>query len=191
MEKRAEENKMGLFDEKFQAAVQAVYDHAMASDNDPGRIPYEGFQKVVAGASGPGSFLAIDKEFLDLGLAHFDVGGYELTKEFFSYFEKIPASDGFVLRDHNSEPYKQAVGAVGAAIDAVSGDNEYGQRDNEDRDQRIAELKAGAELLKSNRVEVSKIEAVLIKTLAYLTGIGVAVAECAAAIEAVKALFGL
>ncbi|MCK5428163.1 MAG: hypothetical protein KAI94_01760 [Anaerolineales bacterium] len=103
----------------------------------------------------------------------------------------IPAANRTVTIDHNSTAYIEAAEAVDAVIEAVRGDNEYGDRDPEDKEQRLAELTAGKKLIEAARASISAVDAVLIKTLAYLSGIGIAVTQIADAIIKVQILLGL
>ncbi|MGH6660857.1 MAG: hypothetical protein ACREB6_04915, partial [Rhodospirillales bacterium] len=108
-----------------------------------------------------------------------------------SKIEKIPAADRTVSRLDNQETWDEAIAAIDAAIEAVRGDNEYGARDPEDKEQRLAELSAGRVLFDATRTSVRAVEAVLLKTLLYLAGIGVAVTQVIDAIEKVRTLLGL
>jgi hypothetical protein len=82
--------------------------------------------------------------------------------------EYVPASDRFVTIDHNSTEYKETEEALKATIEAVRGNNEYGESDPDDREQRLAELEAGITLLRPLRVALEKIRSVLLPPLKYL-----------------------
>jgi len=101
----------------------------------------------------------------------------------------IPASDRIVTLNDNKQA--AALEAIDMVIDAVRGDNEYGHKAPEDKEQRIAELTAGKKLIEAARASISTVDAVLIKTLAYLSGIGVAVEQITDAMIKVKTLLGL
>ncbi|MBX3488734.1 hypothetical protein [Parvibaculum sp.] len=104
---------------------------------------------------------------------------------------EIPASDRLVKLDHNSNEYQEATHHLDELIEAVGADR---SNDFEDKDQRLAELKAGRELLNSNTASPTKIEAVLYGSLGYLATkfadepIG---ALAAATWAAIKILLGL
>lgn len=104
-----------------------------------------------------------------------------------------PASDRYVELDHNSREYQEATEAVERVIERVRSDNEYSATDPEDKEQRLAELEAGSTLLKSVRVRVTAVTAVLLSPLMYLAAkfLDTAVGEAAsAALNFVKALLG-
>ena len=105
--------------------------------------------------------------------------------------DALPASDRFVKLDHNSEPYREAVAAIDNVIEEVRGDNEYGSRDPDDKSQRIAELKAGKKLLEAPRAAYRALSNLLLETLNYLSGIGVAIGRIADAIAKIKTLFDI
>jgi len=102
-----------------------------------------------------------------------------------------PASDRTVSLDHNSAQYQAAISALDDVIANVRGDNEYGDRDSEDKEQSLVALSAGRKLFDAGRVSVEMIDTVVLRTLAYLAGIGVAVDQIATAILKVKELIGL
>lgn len=77
-----------------------------------------------------------------------------------------PASDRIVSLDHNSAPYRAAYKSIGEVIGKLEGVNDYADQD--DRQQRLAELKAGQELLKGPRVRSDAIRAVLLTGLIWL-----------------------
>lgn len=106
----------------------------------------------------------------------------------------VPASDRYVELDHNSAEYREATEAVLAVIERVRSDNQYGATEPDDKEQRLSELAAGSTLLKSVRVRVTAVTAVLLAPLTYLAAkfLDTAVGEAAsAALNAVKVLFGL
>lgn len=103
--------------------------------------------------------------------------------------QEIPASDRIVELNDNQKVI--ALEAIDTVIEAVRGDNEYGSQYPEDKEQRLAELTAGKKLLEAARASISTVDTVLIKTLAYLSGIGVAVEQIADAMIKVKTLLGL
>ncbi|MCH9052255.1 MAG: hypothetical protein IIA72_14430, partial [Proteobacteria bacterium] len=105
--------------------------------------------------------------------------------------ELAPASNRVVTLDHNSLTYKDAVAALDSAISSVAGDNEYGDRDPEDKEYRLEILEFGRKLLDGTRVAVNDIKSLLLDTLEYLAKISVAVTKIAAAIAAIKILIGL
>lgn len=132
--------------------------------------------------------------FLD-NISSFEISSQEHDKtqtgnQNFLAGESVPASNRVVSLDHNSPPYIEAVEALNYVMETVRGDNEYGNRDPEDKEQQLSALSAGCKLLESSRVAFGMIEAVVMKTLLYLAGIGVAVAQVADAIAKVKVLFG-
>ena len=105
-----------------------------------------------------------------------------------------PAADRIVSLDHNSKEYRTTVEVLDAVIDEVRKSNEYGDKDPQDRDQRVAELEAGKRLLEAPKVSVNAIQAVIITTLAYLAMkfADAAIGNLASqAIDAVKNLVGL
>lgn len=62
----------------------------------------------------------------------------------------VPAADRIVQLDHNSEPYKEAIGRLDELIAQVRSANDYD--DLEDKQERLAELAAGRVLLGAPRV---------------------------------------
>ena len=123
---------------------------------------------------------------------------FDSTGAFFtlgsSTLGEAPASDRVVTLDHNSAEYKVAVDAVDAVIDAVRGDNEYGDRAREEKEAVVAALKNGRRLLDSVKVRVSVIQATLLPSLQYIAdnfSKGVIAALGAAAVAAVGKLLGI
>lgn len=108
-----------------------------------------------------------------------------------SHAPSIPASDRTVALDHNSAEYQEATSHLDNLVEAVQADR---SNDFEDKDQRLAELKAGRELLNSSTANPTRVEAVLYGCLAYLATkfadepIG---ALAVATWTAIKTLFGL
>ncbi len=102
----------------------------------------------------------------------------------------IPASDRIVTLDHNKPEYKDAIKSIDTAIEAIRGDNEYGARDPEGKARNLIQLEAGRKLLDAITASVKVVEGLLIKTLVYLAGIGVAVSQVVDAIEKAKLLLG-
>ncbi len=153
----------------------------------------------------PHQFLASEFSISIKGLAHLIRNKSHVLESFAIYcneFEEeieelyqtfntdiVPAANRTVTLDHNGSGYKRALEAVETVIETVRGDNEYGNRDPEDKEQRLAELSAGKRLLEAGRASVNAVNTVLMKTLLYLAGIGVATEQVATAIEAVQKLF--
>lgn len=79
-----------------------------------------------------------------------------------------PASDRIVTLEHNSEQHREIVGAVDAVIEAVKGDNEYGNSYPEEKDVTMAALAAGRKLLDSAKIRVVAIKASLLPVLKFL-----------------------
>ena len=177
---------------------------------------------MIADKSGPAKVSQVINSLSNEGLIIQTSAGpiaYELLPELFSRAEEIeaqskpdtrpvgssfvldtstlaeaPASDRVVQLDHNSKEYRIAVEALDAVIDEVRKNNEYGDKDLQDRDQRVAELEAGKRLLEAPKVSVNAIQAVIITTLAYLAMkfADAAIGNLASqAIDAVKNLVGL
>jgi len=132
----------------------------------------------VGGKDGP-----INVQLTDLGYEYWQMSSQDAENQ-----KTVPAASRVVSLDHNSQAYKEAIQAIDVVSEAIRGDNEYGNRDPEDKEQRLAELLAGRKLLEAGRASVNAVNTVLMKTLLYLAGIGVAVTQVATAIEAVQKL---
>jgi hypothetical protein len=78
--------------------------------------------------------------------------GLKKTQSATTTVQGVPASDRIVSLNHNAPEYKQSMKVLTQAIDAVRGNNEYGNADPEDKEQRLAELEAGGRLLKARRI---------------------------------------
>lgn len=103
----------------------------------------------------------------------------------------IPASDRIVSLDHNRPEYKEATEKLDQVIDLVEADR---SNDFDDKEQRVSELKAGRELLKSHLVNSKTIGTVLGTCLTFLTikFADVAIGDLAAtAWAAIKAVLGI
>lgn len=81
--------------------------------------------------------------------------------------QKIPASDRTVTLDHNSEQYLATVKGLEDLVRAVETTNDY--EDVDDKEERIAELTAGRQLLRAVRVRALAIWNVLRAPLLWLT----------------------
>ncbi len=79
---------------------------------------------------------------------------------------EIPASDRNVFVDHNSIPYHEINARLSQLERELGVKNDY--PDQIDREQRLSELSAGRELLKSKKVSLRKVEVVLLSALRYL-----------------------
>lgn len=79
----------------------------------------------------------------------------------------VPAADRVVTLDHNKPEYAETVEALRKVEDAVRETNDYD--DLADKEQRIAEIKAGRGLLQAARVRVEALVAVLYRGLKYLS----------------------
>ncbi len=101
-----------------------------------------------------------------------------------------PAADRVVNKLDNQEAWDQAVSALDDAIEAVRGDNAYGSKDPEDKDQRLRLLEMSRTFFESSKVAVNLLSDVLLGTLEYLAKIGVATVKVTAAIAAVQVLLG-
>jgi hypothetical protein len=108
--------------------------------------------------------------------------------------ETAPASDRIVRLDHNSSEYREALDAVEAVIEAVTGDNEYGESAPEERDVIVSLLATGRKILDQVEVRVSVARAALIPALQFVAenfSKGAIAALGATAVAAVGRLFGL
>lgn len=77
-----------------------------------------------------------------------------------------PASDRVVRIDHNSRDYTQAIREIDELEHQLRGWNEY--PDSEDKEQQLAELEASKSLLRSVRVRVEALFAIVFKALTYI-----------------------
>ena len=77
-----------------------------------------------------------------------------------------PASDRVVDLDHNAPEYDKLIQALGDVEQALSQSNDYD--DQIDKEQRIAEISAGRELLKATRARAEALIAVIFRALSYL-----------------------
>ena len=78
----------------------------------------------------------------------------------------VPASDRVVNLNHNSESYAQTIAGLEKLEQAIERSNDY--PDPEDKEQKLAELSAGRQLLKSVRVRVTAVLTVLRGPLLWL-----------------------
>jgi hypothetical protein len=78
----------------------------------------------------------------------------------------LPASDRTVPLDHNSPDYLETVRALENIEQAVQQSNDY--PDQEDKEQRVAELSAGRRLLQAVRARGEVIIALLYRCLLYI-----------------------
>ncbi len=81
---------------------------------------------------------------------------------------KIPASNRIVQLNHNSQDYQNAVEAVDAVINAVAGDNEYGNEFPEEKETVVSALKAGRKLLDAKEVRPIALGHILFPVLQYI-----------------------
>jgi hypothetical protein len=90
----------------------------------------------------------------------------------------IPAADRIVKLDHNSDRYRDAVGALETLERVLKETNDY--PDADDKEQKIAEVSALQRLFQSSRVRVHAVIALAVPGLLYLaktfanTGVGTA-----------------
>ena len=73
--------------------------------------------------------------------------------------QNIPAADRIVALNHNSQAYSQTMDELEKLIQSVRQINDY--PDQEDKEQKIAELSAGQRLLSATRVRVGAVTATL------------------------------
>lgn len=78
----------------------------------------------------------------------------------------VPAADRIVTLDHNSATYKDVIKSLEKLKTIIEQANNYS--DEEDKEQRIGEIKAGRELLKTKRTRLKSLAAVLGTVLIYL-----------------------
>lgn len=78
----------------------------------------------------------------------------------------LPASDRTVTLDHNQPEYTVAVDALDSAERAVQESNDYD--DVDDKEQRMAEINAGRQLLRATRARADALIAVIYRSLKYL-----------------------
>lgn len=105
-----------------------------------------------------------------------------------------PAADRIVTLDHNRAEYIEMVDAVDAVIDAVAGDNEYGNDAPEEKEAIVGGLKSGRSLLNAVNVKVSAVQAILLSALNYVINNftkGVLAALGATAVAVVGRIFGI
>jgi len=81
---------------------------------------------------------------------------------------EVPASDRVVTINHNAPAYKPTTEALAQTIETVSRNNEYRASDPDAHEQRVAELEAGAILLKAPKINVGWIKFGLMVTLKFL-----------------------
>lgn len=111
-----------------------------------------------------------------------------------SQLAAVPAVDRIVTLDHNSLQYQEAIDAIDRVIEAVAGDNEYGEADPEEKAALVGALKAGRSLLDATRVRILAVYATLIPSLQYVAdnfAKGAIAALGASAVAAVMKLLGL
>lgn len=90
-----------------------------------------------------------------------------------SYFsssdeDMAPASDRFIRFDDNQEAYDAALGALDEVSHALASDNEIGSTSPEERDEKLAELRAIRQLLEKREGWQSKLVAASWGVLGYL-----------------------
>jgi len=81
---------------------------------------------------------------------------------------EVSASDRVVTINHNAPAYKPTTEALAQTIETVSRNNEYRASDPDAHEQRVAELEAGAILLKAPKINVGWIKFGLMVTLKFL-----------------------
>jgi hypothetical protein len=107
------------------------------------------------------------------------------------------AAEKTVDLDHGAPEYQKAVSALSGVTEAVRQNNEYASSEPEDREQRVAELEAGKELLKPKRVRIAALVGLLLPALTYLAtkfadaAIGEAASEAMTALKALIDTLGL
>lgn len=79
---------------------------------------------------------------------------------------EVPASDRVVKLDHNRPELSEANDALDKVAEAVRAANDY--EDDDDREQRLAEVSASKSLLSSVRVRADAVIALVFKVLRYL-----------------------
>lgn len=125
-----------------------------------------------AGAHGELAVKAMDKGRSWLGKALQEILNKDLSvvpSEVKSFPPKsVPAADRIVAINHNSPEFSATESAIANLLEAIRTDNEFGNSDPDIRDQTIADLKATQELLKPEKVNVSKLEAVAWGTFTFL-----------------------
>jgi histidinol-phosphate/aromatic aminotransferase/cobyric acid decarboxylase-like protein len=102
-----------------------------------------------------------------------------------------PAADRVVRLDHNSQPYRELVEALGNLERVLTEANDY--PDAEDKEQRIAEVSAARRLLASAKVRVAAVAGLLGSAVVYFTHdlVTTAVGRAAAVVlDKIVALFG-
>lgn len=94
------------------------------------------------------------------------MSGLRAASKIFGSDSNIPASDRVVTIDHNSDAYSEALANLEKLIKAVRETNDY-PSDQEDREQKIAELTAGRHLITATRVRIQAAKALLEPTLRW------------------------
>jgi hypothetical protein len=73
----------------------------------------------------------------------------------------IPASDRVVTLSHNSEQGKLIIGALDRISDDLQTNNQIADEAGQDRDRLVAEAKAAKELIKGDRISISKLRTMI------------------------------
>ena len=113
----------------------------------------------------------LNVKLLGFGEDHFSqakeliLNGLRAAAKLFGPAKDIPASDRVVTIDHNSEAYSEAVGSLEKLIQSVREINDY--PDQEDKEQQLAELSAGRELISAARVRIQAVKVVLERPLRW------------------------
>jgi hypothetical protein len=127
---------------------------------------FEPHQFAIQYVSTEGNFNDI---ILELGEHFFEPFARDLRR----YIERnlvsmeVPASDRTVSPDHNSADYKDAIEAIEKTEKAIREANDY--PDDDDKEQRIAELDAGRVLFEARRFRVQALKETLLECLKYLS----------------------
>jgi len=79
-----------------------------------------------------------------------------------------PASDRMVSINHNSAEYQQTETALTELMDKIRSNNEFNEREPNQRNQVLAELRAAQELIKADQVSTRKVDALVTGTFIYL-----------------------
>ncbi len=104
---------------------------------------------------------------------------------------KVPASDRAVPLNHNSTEYKKALTAVDAVINAVVGDNEYGNQFPEEKETVVNALRTGRKLLDAENVRPIALGHTLFPVLQYISDNFAKGAIAALGAAAIAALWGI
>lgn len=88
------------------------------------------------------------------------MNGLSATEKLLGSTKNIPAADRTVALDHNSQTYLEANDSLEKLIQSVREVNEY-PADEEDKEQKLAELTAGQQLIAAARVRVQAVKALL------------------------------